>query len=282
MKNEKWILLLLSLGTLTMSCDSAPNNSGTGQLTITTWGEEFIENGIPAHEFEDGWTVVFDKFIVLLQDVTTGPEGSSDSALVAVDGCAAFDLVNPGPVSIAQLDTDSGTYNETAYTIAPAKSCSHPINTAAFEDVEMMTSKGYAVFISGTASKEGETKSFAWGFSEPVHYAHCHSTAILKPDGQATIELTIHGDHFFYTSLSNPDSGLAFQTLADADSNHDDELTTDELKEFTGTDFMALDNYDVGSLPVTNLYEYLAAQSSTLGHIDGEGHCETAPHQSLQ
>src|SRR5690606_24621185 len=36
---------------------------GEGTLEVSVYGEEFIEETIPADAFVDGWTVTFDKFL---------------------------------------------------------------------------------------------------------------------------------------------------------------------------------------------------------------------------
>jgi hypothetical protein len=272
----KWMILLCAAAVAAVEIAGCDNEEGpgAGTLKFAIWGEEFIEEGIPAEEFDDGWAVTFDKFVVLVHDVSTGEEAGEEGRLTALTGCAAFDLAKPGPVVLATLDAEATPYHDTAYAIAPATACTAAVGTAEAADVEAMTQAGYSVYVTGHASKEGVEKSFAWGFSRATDYVHCHSEAEVTDGGEATIQLTIHGDHFFYNSLTNPEAGLAFQTLADADADGDGEVTMDELEAFGGDAFKALDNYDVGDLPVENLYDYLQEQSATLGHIDGEGHCE--------
>jgi len=260
-----------------LSAPACSDDEGTGTLTVAIWGEEFIEEGIPGEEFEDGWAVTYEKFIVLLHDVTTGTEGGTDIALIVMDGCAAYDLVKPGPVTVSTMEVETGTYLETAYAIkpgTPACTSAQATGTADAADLAMMLDKGYAVYVEGKATKDGQEIAFAWGFGKTITYSHCHSSAKVADGGQAEIELTIHGDHLFYNSLTNPEAGLAFQALADADADGDGAVTTQELNAVSADAFKALDNYDVGSLPVDDLYGYLEAQSATLGHIDGEGHCD--------
>lgn len=251
-------------------------DGGTGTLSLAIWGEEFIEEGIPAEEFDDGWAVTFDKFILILHDVNTGTEGGTDVAMVAMEGWAAFDLVKKGPVTLATMETDTGTYSETAYGIKPgsAETASDTVGTADVADVQMMLDGGYAAYVQGKAVKDGSELAFAWGFGKVTTYSHCHSTAQLNDGDQATIQLTIHGDHLFYNSLINPNAVPAFQAIANADADGDGIITADELRAVSSDAFKALDNYDVGSQTIDNLYEFIAAQSGTLGHIDGEGHCD--------
>ena len=61
--------------------------------------------------------------------------------------------------------------------------------------------------------------------------------------------------------------------MALADADDDGEITQAELEAYNIT---VLPNYGVGSLPIDNMWEYISHMTSTLGHIDGEGHCETS------
>ena len=54
-------------------------STAQGDLTFSTWGEEYIEKGIPSSEFADGWGVTFDTFLVVLADVEVS-DGTIDMA----------------------------------------------------------------------------------------------------------------------------------------------------------------------------------------------------------
>jgi len=278
----KTYLVIAALNALAVSVWAAGcgggEDEGTGTLNVTTWGEEFIEEGIPADVFEDGWAITFHKFIVVLHDVSVAEEGVEDEALAALEGCAVFDLVKKGPATLASLEAAEGEWSHTSYAVKPAAAdCASDVGTADPEDAAMMVEKGYSVYLEGAAKKDGGEIAFSWGFAGATSYSPCHSTAVVKDGGEASVQLTIHGDHFFYNSLVNPEAALEFQVIADADADNDGNITMGELENFAGDDFKALDNYDVGDLGVDNLYDYLQAQSATIGHIDGEGHCETTP-----
>ena len=60
-----------------------------GRITATVYGEEFIEEGIPADVFSDGWAVSFDTFLVSVGNVA-GKAGE-DAAEV---GDPAFHIVD--------------------------------------------------------------------------------------------------------------------------------------------------------------------------------------------
>ena len=60
-------LIIASLPLLAVACSDQP-----GTITATVYGEEFIEEGIPAEVFGDGWSVAFDKFVVSIGGAAAG------------------------------------------------------------------------------------------------------------------------------------------------------------------------------------------------------------------
>ena len=123
--------------------------------------------------------------------------------------------------------------------------------------------------VSGSATKDGTTKTFDWVFDGVTRYSACETTTVVPEDGAATFEITVHADHFFFDSLVADEPQVLFQALADADTDGDGVIAPDELE---ATD---IGSYDPGSAgAVNNLWSWLVAQSQNLGHVDGEGHCD--------
>ena len=58
-------LLTLALGAGCGSDDAA----GSGNARFTVYGEEFVEQGIPSDVFEDGWSVEFSRFSIVIGEV---------------------------------------------------------------------------------------------------------------------------------------------------------------------------------------------------------------------
>lgn len=236
-----------------------------GTLEVTTWGEDFIEQGIPASAFEDGWSVTYDEFVVNLGAITAAGEN--------FPGFQTVDLTQPGPHVLVSTETGARAIAPVAYSIAPVDAAAQNLNADA-ATVDTMRQNGYSVFLKGTATKDGSTITFEWGFDFTVDFHDCEATDAVPTGGTGTTQLTIHGDHLFYPSLTDPEVGLHFQTLADQDTDHDGVLSPDELRALSGTAFAALDHFDVpAGTQIDNLWEFLSAAASTIGHIDGEGHC---------
>lgn len=260
----------LALGAL--ACSAAP-----GPLEIRVHGEDFIEEGIPASEFSDGWAVTFDQFLVSLSKAEAA-QGHGGSALAARDK-RVFDLALPtggqGTVVTSGM-VPGGTYDHVSYIIAPAAAGATGSAGTDAALVQAMVGAGEAVRVQGKATKAGRTVGFDWAFKTMVAHA-CHTAAGVDGGGAtAKIELTIHGDHLFYDDLVASEPNLSFDLIAAADADGNGRVTREEL---AAKDLTAEARYQVGSFPVKNLWEFIAHQVTTLGHIDGEGHCDTEVSQ---
>jgi hypothetical protein len=262
-------LLLLLTFLLTMGC-----GAGEGSLKVTVWGEDFVEKKIPADEVKDGWTIEFKKLLVVFGNVQlksangiTGP-GKSETKL--------FDLKQKGPHLFGEWTTPSATWDAMSYSIIPATGATTSGN-AADTDLAMMKSKGFSIYVEGTATKGKLTKTFAWGWATSTTYTECKSKAVVAANGTATAQLTFHADHFFYDHLESNDADVRFDAIANADSDGDGKITQKELKAVSGRAFQSLNHYNVGRFStVDNLNDFIQTLTRTVGHIDGEGHCNIA------
>lgn len=241
-----------------------------GTVELTVYGESFIEDGIPASEFTDGWTVTFDNFLVSIGDAKIG-KGHMNTEVVFEDtGFRVFDLAESSSgegFALTSADVDDGLFNHYQYRIAA--SADAVAGNAAEGDITALKAENYAVWIKGSATDGAVTKTFDWGFTTPTLYNHCHAEANV--DGSdATVELTIHGDHLFLDDLVAAEPDLTFQLVADADGDDDGAITQAEL---AAVDITGLANYGTGSLDIDNLGDFIDQQVSSMGHIAGEGHC---------
>ncbi len=256
-------LLVLVLAATVVSCG---DDGKEGTVAVTIWGEEFIEEGIPAAELADGWAIHFESFVVTVGGITAAGQSFADAQ--------TFDLTRPGPLPVASGAATSGAIEPVGYSLLVADNNTTNVNvdTATFDE---LVAQGWSVYVEGSATKDGSTITFSWGFDVSVDYIGCHATDSVPKGDTGTTQLTIHGDHLFYESLVDHDAGLAFGVLADADADGDGEVTPAELAAVSGVDFLALDHYNVpAGSNIDNLWDYLAGQIATLGHIDGEGHCD--------
>ena len=123
--------------------------------------------------------------------------------------------------------------------------------------------------------KDASTIILEWGFETDTEYGNCHATDKVPDGGVGIMQITIHGDHLFMDSLVEMEPSLRFDPIAAADADADGRVTLEELAQVSGTAFEALDHYDVApDSQIDDLRAYVTYLATTIGHIDGEGHCE--------
>lgn len=261
--------------------DDESTPSGSGSITFSTWGEEYIEEAIPAGEFEDGYTVTFDKFLVLVGNIEVADEAGE---VVASD--ESFYLIehtDPGVKEVVVFDgLEAKAYPKVSYETSPAERSNIKLIGAATEaDADMMADEGYHVYVEGTLSKDATSVTFKWGFGVPTLLDDCEGEldgkltegAVVTEGGNDSIEFTIHGDHFFYDDLQAADAVVRGEAIAAADANMDGEVTLEELAAVSLIDLPA-DQYGTGGVDgVNDLGAFVEFLSRTVGHYRGEGEC---------
>ncbi|MEM1031307.1 MAG: hypothetical protein AAGN82_13245 [Myxococcota bacterium] len=270
-------LVGLPISLATMGCGG---DGGTGRAEIETWGEAFIEAGIPAEAFEDGWAVSFERFVVVLSDVTVADANGEGASLAEA---RAFDLVTPGPHGVGALDDlPSGNLTAVGYRTPVATDGTTAHESAATGDVEAMREAGFSIWASGVAARDQITKRFSWGFAADRRYDRCVDVGggqeidgvVVPNGGSVDLQLTIHGDHLFFDDLVSPEAGLRFAHMADADVDGDGEVTLAELDAVElSTIPPAEGSYEAGAADVNTLGDFVRASVGSLGHFNGEGHC---------
>lgn len=241
---------------------------GSGTLEVVIYGEEFIEEAIPADVFADGWTVEFEQFLVVVGEVSVG-EGSTVGA--GQGQFTVYDLARGSGGAghaVMREEVAAGLYDSTAYVIGPAGDA-----VGVDETVDVAAVSGKSVYVKGKATKGGVTKTFAWGFATRTEYSGCMSSADVKDMSEAGVQLTIHGDHLFYDDLFAEEPAVRFDLVAQADDDGDGNGEVSQA-ELEAVDIRPQANYQVGSTGIVDLWHFIEHQTTTLGHIDGEGHCE--------
>ncbi len=271
------ITALTSLSLVAAACGD-DGDGAMGSITAYAWGEGFIEEGIPAGDVADGWAISFDSFLVSTGNFAA--KAGENSAEVGAPRYFMVDLALPTGDEgheLVTFDAPGGAYDHYGYGLRPDANA-EAVNVSA-ADATAMKAAGYGVWVRGSATKDGVTKTFDWGFTTKLGYAHCEMAATIDGDNVKMVS-TFHADHLFYDSLTSEEPDVRFQLLADADGiggTPDGAITMEELAM---KNIAAESNYQVGSLrdpdgaEITNLRQYLTVQQSTLGHINGEGHCE--------
>lgn len=255
---------------------------GTGSVSFATWGEDYIEKEIPASAFADGWTVKFTKFLVVIGNVRV--DDSSGVVGGKMEVTKLFDHHAPGVKPVITFDNLAAKpWTDVSYSIRPASMSTVLAEGATAADLTMMGTMGYAVYVEGSAEKGAVKKTFRWGFTAPTVYAQCTGDkdgreikgVLVTNGGTDDVELTIHGDHFFYDDLQSPDAALRFDAIASTDLDNDGEVTIAELgqKKLIDIDPSSGGYGTGGASTVNDLGAFVTALSRTLGHFRGEGEC---------
>ena len=222
----------------------------SGDWTVSTWGEEYIEEGIPAEEFADSCSATFDRFSV---EFTEASLRTPEEEVVGEVAVGRFELTEPGPQELGVASVTPGTYDRVYYAVGSET-----------ED---------SVQTAGTVTCGESTVAFDWSFNPSVRYrclADAPLEVIVPEGGEVSTQITIHGDHLFYDSLAGEGESLRGQAIVDADADADGTVT---LAELEAVDVAAL-GYPVGThTEITNLADFIAKLVSGVGHVDGEGHC---------
>jgi hypothetical protein len=226
---------IASVGAL-LVCACAP---GEGQVDVRAWGEAYIEAGIPADAVTDGWAISFDRFEIEVRDIYI----------------AGASLEDPDPIDLTAPSEGRGQLLGRAAVAA-----------GDHEDAEFTLVR---VELEGSAEKDGMQKTFAWVFDTPVTFRNCEATTEVPREGVGELQITVHADHLFYDSLVSEQPAIRFDLIAMADADADGEVT---MAELSAADIGA---YDPGNLAIDDLWSFIAAQAHTMGHVDGEGHCQS-------
>lgn len=249
-------------------------------VKFTTWGEEYIEDKLPAqmgtsNGFADGWSVKYSKFLIVFKDITV----ADAKGVVASKqpGAKAFDLTKKGPVEVYSASIPAAKYEQVSYVIAPdANVTAGNVDDA---DLALLKTRNASLIVIGTATKGAVSKTFEWSFTLDTQYLDCEKAemggkgVVLPVGNTTTVQLTVHGDHFFYDDLQSPDTKLRFEAIANADVNADNKVTLDELAAVSLTTLPA-NQYGTGSVSnVKTLRDFVTALSRTVGHYEGEGEC---------
>lgn len=225
---------------LLSACDSASDGEST--LRFAAWGEDFIEQGIPADEFVDGWELTFDSFVVSIE----GIEADGESL--------------PGSFDVELVEPTDGAGHELGTMVLPSGG------------VPMVSWQITSVSARGAATRDDVTKTFDWVFDVSPRYVECDTGTTLVDEETTDVFLTVHGDHLFFDDLDSSEPQVAFDLIADADADDDGAVSLDELR---GQSLDGQVRYQVGSRDIDSLYGFIEAQALLVGHINGEGHCET-------
>ena len=273
---------------LLAACACGGTDDGKGTLTITTWGEDYIESGLPSDVFPyDHWSVKYSKFLVVYHSVTIADDGGTIAA--KLEHPLVFDMTKKAvgnPKTLATFELEAKAWPNLSYQVGPISDDAKPGDLATDADEALLKANQASVHVEGTATApDGTQKTFNWSFAPATLFQGCHGEqdgkevegVLVTNGGTQIVELTVHGDHFFYDDLQSEEAAPRFQALADADANQDGAITLEEL-DAVPLYTIPIDKgtYGTGALGnVNTLGDYERTLSRTFGHYRGEGSCNS-------
>ena len=289
------IAVVLVFASLTTVACSDPTSGGTGREKFSTWGEEYVEQEIPAGDgtngFVDGWSVKYSKFLVNYHNIAV-----ADAAGKVVASLDKSRFVDNTKIGVKDLVTfpnlPAKAYTQVSYEIKTAVADAFVV-AGDPADLAMMVSKGLSFYAEGTATKADPTdasktiaKTFHWGFKTQTSYKDCHSAeengistegVVITNNHTDESQLTTHGDHLYYDSLQSGDNAkptlIRFNEKAAADDapigNADGEVTLEELCKSNIDPAV----YNTSGLPGATIGDFVISLARTIGHYRGEGEC---------
>ncbi len=279
----------------------ACNVIGSGDLQVFVEAEDTIPEGLSASGDEglvDGWSVTYDRFLVAVGNFRAHSdelsEGLSAPKIYVVN---MLDLPVGGLVIAEFSGVDALRWHRVGFDLPNATAESEPAPGVDDADLARMVDGGYSIYIEARMHKEtgqsclrGDPEQcaaapeirLAWGLKAGTSYDDCApqegAVGFAVPSGGvAQVKPTIHGDHWFFTNITQGAelTERRAQWIADCDLDRNGEVSLDELRQVGVAEVLPASIYGISGalIPVTTAYDFLEAQARTLGDFQGEGEC---------
>lgn len=277
----------------------------TGRVQVFVEAEDTIPEGLrPGAGDEaivDGWAVDYSKFLVVVGNFRAG-RSDDPSAALREPAVYVVDLLNlpAGGFVLTEFDDVAAVrWDRVGYDIPNASAAAEAADGTSAEDREFMVSNGFSLYVEGAITKaDGESclpgtsdcvdapeVRFAWGLAAGTSFDDCapedgDAGFAVPSGGAAQVKPTIHGDHWFFTNITQGAeiTERRAQWVADADLDRDGETTLAELRMVPAAKVFRPElGYTVtgAQIAITTAYDYLEAQARTLGDFQGGGECPT-------
>ncbi len=293
--------LLLLLLSLTSAC-----TAGTGRVFVFLEAEDTIPLGLQAgtgdDQIADGWTVSYDKFLIGFGDFRA-QQSADPAALIAEPKLYVVDMkaLPEGGLLFADFPKVAATrWDLVGFSLVGGASPGiAKADGTSDEDFARMQAGNYSLYLEATLTKpDGQScrpgapsdcvartsQKIRWGVAAATAFDDCAPESgqlgfAVPSGGTVQIKPTIHGDHWFFTNLTQGAeiTERRAQWILDSDLDRDGETTIDELKATKAADVFPSATYNLtgGIDPVNFAYDYLVVQARTLGDYQGQGECPT-------
>lgn len=280
--------------------------TATGNVQVFIEAEDTIPSGLSAgpgdEQIVDGWSVRYDKFLLGFGNVHAS-RSSKPAALLAEPKLLVIDmkaLPEGGFVFADWQDVEATRWDRFGFSLVEGDAEGiQKADATSDADFALMQAGGYSVYFeatlenpAGQSCRPGVPTDCVPRTSMTVRFGVPAATSFddcAPPEGQAgfavpsggTVQVkpTIHGDHWFFSNLTQGTevTKRRAQWIIDCDLDRSGETTIDELKQCRAADVFAANEYNLtGALDsITSAYDYLLTQARTLGDYQGEGECPT-------
>ncbi len=278
----------------------------TGTVQVFVQPEDSIPDGLQPgtgdENVKDGWTVTYEKFLITIGNVRAAQSARASEKL-AEPKVYVVDLlrVPAGGVVIASFNGPEATrWDKFGFDMPNAPASAEKATGLSDADHDLMVSGGLSLYVKGSVTMPGgrscrpaapadcvprETVTFDWRLKAGTSFEDCASqtgeTGFAVPTGGTVqIKPTVHGDHWFFTNITQGAevTERKAQWIADADLDRDGATTVEELRQVRASDlFTQARGYNLSGaiIPVNTAFDYLEAQARTLGDYQGDGECPT-------
>jgi hypothetical protein len=293
---------VLSLFALTLACNGT---AGSGRVQIFVEAEETIPEGLSPgtgdEQIVDGWSVEYTHFTVAVGNFRAG-RSADPSASLRDDTVWIVDMLAlpQGGVVLTEFDdVDAVRWDRFGFDL-PNAAAGADTTHAAEGIAAQMVAEGLSLLVEGTLRKpDGQScrpsdptdcvpaaeVKFRFLLPAGTSFDDCapeegDAGFAVPQAGAVQVKPTIHGDHWFFTNITQGAeiTERRAQWIADCDLDRDGTVTLDELKMVPAAQVFKPElGYNVsGSLqPIATAYDFLLAQARTLGDFQGGGECPT-------
>lgn len=264
----------------------------SGSLRVTASGEEAATEGWPTSNigFVDGWSMRFSTLVVNLGRLELRGDDGARETFDQPDSLVA--LTNGEQVLHEWHGVGARRWEDVRYAVVPATADSVDVGPVDPSVRRAMIEEGWSVYLEATAERGGEARTLAWGLNLNGQHSRCSGSdgtaGLVVARGALTeAEITLHWDHLFFDSLRLEDAEMRFDAMS-AVAEPDGSVTFDGLDRQRLADLRGADGsplldgdgspvvYDPGShaLEEPTLLHHMLAAATTVGHWNGEGHCD--------
>lgn len=289
--------------------------TGSGALAVQLAAERTIADGLAAgtaaEDIVDGWSVTFDRYVVVIDDIEIaggGAEHFHQHDAIAVE----LKAVPESGIELARFDgMAEGLWPDVRYSFGVADASTRRHASVPEDVLARMVAGGCTYLVQGAISHPSGQRcirgdSTMCDAATEIRFDLCVPAAtavgpcesdtgiegvVVAASTSTAVHFTIHGDHLFFNGFPAGAEGSVArraQWMANADVDADGTVERSDLESIRASDLGQLlpsdpgdgmPGFSLGSAPLVDghglesAWDYVRAQLMTQGHFQGEGDC---------